>query len=155
MKDAPDRAALAADSGFTLVELMVSLFVVALVGTFAAALQMATSHATRVEANRQVAGQLLARELDTVRGLGGSGASSLDPDSTVQVNGLNLEVTRSVTTCWQVLSVDGKTPTCAVVQTTGSAEMEHVVITVSWLDGDKTYAQSGNVTVNADPVFSS
>jgi Tfp pilus assembly protein PilV len=134
---------------------MVSLLIISLVGTFAVALQMATSRATRTESNRQVADQLLGRELDKARGLGGSAATSLDPDNAVQVNGLNLDVSRTVATCWQVLSADGRTPTCTAVQTTGSAAMAHVVVTVSWLEGDKTYAQSGDLTVNADPVFSS
>jgi hypothetical protein len=134
---------------------MVSLVIISLLGTFAAALQMATSSAIRTESNRQVADQLLGRELDKARGLGGSAATSLDPDSTVQVNGLNLEVSRAVATCWQVLSADGKTPTCTAVQTVGGAEMARVVVTVSWLEGDKTYAESGALTVNADPVFSS
>jgi prepilin-type N-terminal cleavage/methylation domain-containing protein len=143
------------DAGFTLVELMVSLFIVSLVGMFATTMQISSSRATRTESNRQVAAQLVTRELDAVRGLGGSQAQDLDPDSTTQINGLNLEVTRTVDTCWQVISADGKTPTCAATQAAGSAEMDHVVVTVSWVESGKTYTQSGDVTVNADPVFSS
>lgn len=141
------------DSGFTLIELMVSLFVVALVGTFAMSLQMATSSVARTEANRQIAAQLLARELDKVRGLGGLGAAAIEPDTTEQINGVDFAVARTVDTCWQLLSADGKTPTCLVGALLGSAEMAHVVITISWLERDKTYTQSGDVTINADPAF--
>ena len=141
------------DSGFTLIELMVSLSIIALVGTFALSAQVAATRATREQSNRQVAAQLLARELDSVRGLGGSTALELEPTDNQQVNGLSLDITRTIDTCWQVLSANGTTPTCGATELPDSAEMARVVVTVSWLEGNRTQTQSGAVTINADPVF--
>lgn len=146
----PAAAGWRRDEGFTLAELMVSLMVVALVGTFAASAHLASLRATRVESDRQVAAQLLTRELDRVRGMGGSAAAE---SRTEQISGLAFGVDRTVVTCWQVLSTDGRTPTCAATEAAGSAEMVHVVVAVSWRDGERTYTQRGDVTVNADPVF--
>ena len=141
------------DDGFTMIELMVSLFIVALVGTFAAALQMASSRAVRTQADRQIAAQLVTRELEKARGMGGDAAAGLDPSESQQINGLTFQLTRTVDPCWQTLSADGKTLTCTGTQVSGSQEMAHVVIVVSWAEGDKTATQSGDVTLNPDPVF--
>ncbi|WP_433303982.1 PilW family protein [Actinoplanes sp. CA-030573] len=145
------------DAGFTLVELMVALSVTALVGTFALSAQLANSRATRTEANRQVAAQVLARELDKARGLGGTvAATDLAGTDTQQVNALELQVTRTVDTCFQIVGAGGTTScTTAAAQPAGSAEMEHVTITVAWQEGAQTFSQSGDILINADPVFPS
>ncbi|MFC3383680.1 type IV pilus modification PilV family protein [Couchioplanes azureus] len=160
MNEAADHGANAAggrpdDAGFALLELMMAMFVVGLVGTFTASLQLISLATTRAEANRQVAAQLVSGELDRLRGLGGKEAAKEPPVSNPVINGLEFEMTTSVTPCWQVLTPGDTTPECVDHSQPGSAEMARVLVTVTWPEGGGMRSQRGDAMINAEKAIPS
>lgn len=143
-----------ADGGFTLVEMVVAIGLIATIATSATTLHITSMAVAREQADRQVAAQMVSRALDTARSRGGAALlASPPPTLTVQVNGISFRQRWSVTRCWRAPAGGDCTTADAGP---GIAELTRVVVTVEWTDAGVERAEHTAALVSAavvDPAF--
>jgi prepilin-type N-terminal cleavage/methylation domain-containing protein len=142
-----------ADGGFTLIEVLLALGLVTLVSAYAVAFHVFTLSTVRIQANRQLAAQLVSQALDQADKTGGVALLAAPPEArTTTINKITFTERWTVTLCRQ--SPPGGNCTTAA-SAAGAAELVRVVVAVDWREADKTLTEQSVAVLSGgvQPAF--
>ncbi|HEX3831615.1 MAG TPA: carboxypeptidase regulatory-like domain-containing protein [Solirubrobacteraceae bacterium] len=144
MRPATRCRSLRSEAGFTLIEVLVSALMVALIASATAVALISTSHASGDQRLRSQADAIASQDQDRLRGLSDDQLNGLNQTHVQAENGSSFSVTSTAA----YLDTTGAT-TC----TTSSVAYYKVTSTVSWAESFKSTANS-NTSLTVDSILS-
>ncbi len=150
-RSGPDRRD---DGGFSLIEVLVSLGLVAVVVVSAAVFHVSSLTTARRQVNRQAAVQVVSWAVEEARKAGGAAVLASPPQpATVQRNGIEFTVESTVSACRRFVLSGECIP---VAPSGGTAQLARLSVTVQWTDAairQREYAAVLLSTATTEPMF--